>query len=78
MAAWELNQAMSRVAGQIGKIVMRTAQVVAGTLTPSHTGQASARFGRNRLVDNKQNMLGGMGLGGRAAVPLVKGIIIRE
>ena len=28
---------MSRVAGQIGEIVTRTAQVVAGTLTPSRT-----------------------------------------
>ncbi len=28
---------MSRVAGQIGKIATRTAQVVAGTLTPSRT-----------------------------------------
>ena len=29
--------------------------------------QASTRFGRNRLVDNEQNMLGGTGLGGRTA-----------
>ncbi len=28
-----------RVAGQIGKIAMRTAQVVVGTLTPSRTNK---------------------------------------
>ena len=32
-----INSSMSRVAGQIGKIATRTAQVVAGTLTPSRT-----------------------------------------
>ena len=29
--------------------------------------KASARFDRNHLVDNEQNMLGGTGLGGRTA-----------
>ena len=61
---------MSRVAGQSGKIATRTVQVVAGTLTPSRT--ASVRFGRNRLVGNGQNKLGGTGLGARIAVSLVK------
>ena len=42
---------MSRVAGQIGKIATRTAQVVAGTLTPSRTDArapdlAATRMGR--------------------------------
>ena len=65
-----IYSSMNRVAGQIGKIATRTAQVVAGTLTPSRT--ASTRFGRNRLVGNEQNMLGGTGLGGRTAVPLTE------
>ena len=34
-----IYSSMSSKAGQIGKIATRTAQVVAGTLTPSRTGK---------------------------------------
>ena len=67
-----IYSSMNRIAGQIGKIATRTAQVVAGTLTPSRIDQASTRFGRNRFVGNEQNVLDGTGLGERTAVSFVK------
>ncbi len=45
-----IYSSMSRIAGQIGKIATRTAQVVAGTLTPGRTDQASTRFDRRARI----------------------------
>ena len=44
-----IYSSMSRVAGQIGKIAMRAAQVVAGTLTPSRTRKRAPDLTATRM-----------------------------
>ena len=45
-----INSSVSRVAGQIGKIVTRTAQVVAGTTMP---GRRRDHVGINQWLPNR-------------------------
>ena len=59
-----IYSSMSRVAGQIGKIATRAAQVVAGTLTPSRTDTRAPDLAATASLVTSKTCSVGRGLAG--------------